>query len=432
MAKEEQDKPKRTRQPNGASSIYLGKDGKWHGRVTVGIRDDGKPDRRHVERKTKAEVIKAVRKLEKMRDSGRVRKPGQPWTLGRWLEHWVEEIARPSVTENSYAGYEVDVRVHLVPGIGAHRLDRLQPEHLERFYRRMQKNGSAAGTAHHVHRTVRTALSEAVRRGHLTINPAAIAKAPRLEEQEIDPYTVDEVRSLLLEASKRRNSARWVIALALGLRQGEVLGLKWEDVDLEAGYLRIRKNRLRPQYEHGCEGTCSRKAGYCPQRRQVRREYKPTKSRAGRRTVALPDPLIKLLRQHKEEQGQERQNAGQLWQEKGYVFTSPTGEPLVPNTDYRHWKELLSNAGVRETRLHDARHTAGTVLLVLGVPDRIVDAIMGWEPGGAARMRARYMHVTDPMLKKVAKQLGDALWQLPDGGDSEREEGAGDDVVEGD
>ncbi|WP_405686318.1 site-specific integrase [Streptomyces sp. NBC_01387] len=401
---------KRTRQPNGASSIYLGKDGKWHGRVTVGVRDNGKPDRRHIERKTKTEVTKAVRKLEKERDSGRVRKPGKAWTLGAWLEHWVENIAKKYVSENSYDGYEVDVRVHLVPGLGAHRLDRLEPEHLETFYAKMQASGSSAGTAHHVHRTARVALAEAVRRGHITTNAAEIARAPRLEEGDIEPYTIEEVQSLLLEASKLRNSARWVVALSLGLRQGEALGLQWEDVYLDAGYIRTRKNRLRPKYEHGCTDPCGRKAGYCPERLQIRREFKNTKSRAGRRTIGLPEPVVKLLRKHQEEQEREIREAGELWEDKGYVFASPTGGPLIPNTDYHRWKQLLADAGVRDGRLHDARHTAGTVLLLLGVPDVVVDAIMGWEPGGAARMRARYMHVTGPMLKKVADQVGEALW----------------------
>lgn len=211
---------KRSRQPNGASSIYFGKDGKWHGRVTVGVRDDGKPDRRHIERKTKAEVTRAVREMERARDEKKLRKPGQSWTVQAWLEHWVENIAKPYVSENTYDGYEVDVRVHLVPGLGAHKLDKLEPEHLERFYRRMQETGSSAGTAHHAHRTIRVALGEAKRRGHVATNVAEIAKAPRLEEEDIEPFTIEEVQSLLVEAAKLRNSARWVVALALGLRQG--------------------------------------------------------------------------------------------------------------------------------------------------------------------------------------------------------------------
>ena len=218
---------------------------------TVGVRDDGKPDRRHIERKTKAEVTKAVREMERARDDKKLRKPGQSWTLQAWLEHWVENIAKPYVSENTYDGYEVDVRVHLVPGLGAHKLDRLEPEHLERFYQKMQASGSSAGTAHHAHRTIRVALGEAVRRGHVATNAAEIAKAPRLEEEDIEPYTIEEVQSLLVEAAKLRNSARWVVALALGLRQGEALGLHWEDVDLAAGYVRIRKNRLRPKSTKG-------------------------------------------------------------------------------------------------------------------------------------------------------------------------------------
>ncbi|MFF2951805.1 tyrosine-type recombinase/integrase [Kitasatospora sp. NPDC057965] len=404
------DNEKRTRRPNGTSSIYKGADGKWHGRVTIGVKDDGTPDRRHVERKTQAEVIKAVRDLEKKRDAGAVPKAGQKWTVGKWLTHWIKEIVPGTVGENTYDGYEVAVRVHLVPGLGAHRLEKLEPEHLERFYRKMQANGSAAGTAHQAHRTIRVALGEAVRRGHLTRNVATIAKAPRLEEEEIEPYSVGEVQKILLEVGRRRHPARWVIALALGLRQGEVLGMKWSDVDLEVGVIRLRRGRLRPKYEHGCGGDCGRKAGYCRQRVQVRRETKDTKSRAGRRPIPLPDELINLFRKHQEGQTRERANARQLWADKDYVFASPTGEPLNPNTDYHEWKDILGAAGVREARLHDARHTAGTVLLLLKVPERIVMAIMGWS---SASMAKRYQHVTDPMLQEVADKIGGLLWGRP-------------------
>ncbi len=212
----------KSRQPNGASSIYLGKDGNWHGYVTVGVKDNGKSDRRHVKRKTRADVTKAVRALEKQRDAGSVRKAGPAWTVESWLTHLVENIAALHVSENTIDGYRVAVYHHILPGLGAHRLTKLEPEHLERFYKKMQDNGSSAGTAHQVHRTVRAALNEAKRRRHLTKNPASIAKAPRVEEGEVVPYTVKEVQLLLEVANRQRNAARWVIALALGLRQGEV------------------------------------------------------------------------------------------------------------------------------------------------------------------------------------------------------------------
>lgn len=402
-----------TRQPNGASSIHQAKDGRWHGYVTVGVKDNGKPDRRHVTRKTRADVTKAVRELEKQRDSGAVRKAGQRWTVETWLTHWVENIAALHVSENTIDGYRVAVYHHLIPGLGAHRLEKLEPEHLERFYKRMQEGGSSAGTAHQAHRTVRAALNEAVRRRHLTVNPATIAKAPKLEEEEVEPYSLEEVQRLLLEADKHRNTARWVIALALGLRQGEVLGLQWDDVDFDAGVIRVRRGRLRPRYAHGCGDKCGRKPGYCPQKVNVRRETKKPKSKAGKRPIGLPEELVKLLHRHKADQNRERTIARDLWTEKGYVFTSPTGEPLNPNTDYHRWKDLLKAANVRDGRLHDARHTAATVLLILGVPDAVVDAIMGWEPGNSARMRRRYQHVTGPVLRQTAALVGDLLWRPP-------------------
>lgn len=406
-----------SRQPNGASSIFEGKDGRWHGWVTVGTKDDGRPDRRHVSRKTRPEVTKKVRELERQRDTGNVRKAGQTWTVKTWLTHWVENIAAPHVTDYTLDGYRVAVHHHLVPGLGAHRLEKLEPEHLERFYRKMQANGSSAGTVHQAHRTVRAALNEAVRRRHIVLNPATIARAPRVEEEEVEPYSVEEVQRLLLEAERHRNTARWVIALALGLRQGEVLGLQWDDVDFEAGVIRVQRGRLRPRYRHGCGGRCGRKPGYCPEKINTRRETKSTKSRAGKRAVGVPDELLKLLRQHKTEQERERRLARDLWTNKGYVFTSPSGEPLNPNTDYHRWKDLLKAAGVRDGRLHDARHTAGTVLLILGVPEVVVDAIMGWEPGKSARMRRRYQHLTAPVLRDTADKVGGLLWPVASGAD---------------
>ncbi len=148
-----------TRAPNGASSIYLGKDGSWHGRVTVGVLDDGKPDRRHIKRKTEGEVITAVRELERQRGTGKIRGPGRPWTVTEWLSHWVDCIAAPAVRPNTLVGYRVAVRNHLIPGIGAHRIDKLQPEHLERFYVALGEKLTRDGTPfkpariHQVHRT---------------------------------------------------------------------------------------------------------------------------------------------------------------------------------------------------------------------------------------------------------------------------------------
>ena len=128
----------------------------------------------------------------------------------------------------------------------------------------------------------------------------------------------------------------------------------------------MRKNRLRPKYLHGCGNTCDRTPGYCRQRVRANADTDDTKSRSGRRVIGLPDELVALLLLHRIEQDCERLVAAQLWVESGYAFTSPVGAPLIPSTDYDAWKQFLTEAKVRDGRLHDARHTAATVLLILG------------------------------------------------------------------
>ncbi|MBA3489906.1 MAG: site-specific integrase [Longispora sp.] len=377
----------------------------------MGVRDNGKPYRRHFQQKSKAVVVAKVREAERERDAGVIRQSGRAWTVEKWLTYWLEHIATPpNVRQTTHDGYSVAVRVHLVPGLGAHRLDKLEPEHLEKLYKKMQLNGSKPATAHQVHRTLKTALNHAVRRNHVIRNVATIAQAPRVEEEEVEPYTIEEVQRLLKVAGERRNGARWAIALALGLRQGEVLGLRWQDVDLDKREFRIRKSRLRPKYAHGCGQTCGRKAGYCHQRVQTNDDDADTKSKAGRRRVGLPLEIVALLAEHKTAQEVERETAGQLWQDSGRVFTTRRGRPLSPSFDYHEWKDLLVAAGVREARLHDARHTAATVLLVIGTQQRAVMDVMGWS---SADMVKRYQHVTDPIRQEIARGVSDALWLKP-------------------
>ena len=271
----------------------------------------------------------------------------------------------------------------------------------------MIEAGAKPATAHQVHRTLRTALGEAERRGHIGRNPAQLVSPPRIQQELVEPFTLDEVQKLLAAARKRRNGARWAIALALGLRQGEALALRWDDVDLEAKSLRVRATRLRPVYAHGCNGECGKAAGYCPQRRQTNGIIGATKSVAGNRVIGLPEELVLLIRDHRREQVEERMHAGSLWQEGGWVFTTLLGRPIAPNSDYHEWRALLQDAGVRHARLHDARHTAATVLLVLGVPERTVMSIMGWS---STSMAARYQHVTGPIRREVATRVGGLLF----------------------
>jgi integrase len=148
----------------------------------------------------------------------------------------------------------------------------------------------------------------------------------------------------------------------------------------------------------------------------LRDESAETKSRAGRRAIGLPVELVELLLEQRRRQANERLVAGQLWRDGGWVFATPLGEPVNPRTDYGEWKRLLTQAGVRDGRLHDARHTAATVLLLLGVPERAVMGIMGWSHSG---MVSRYQHMTAPVRRDVAERVGVLLWDPKRAGDAD-------------
>ncbi len=363
----------KSRAANGRSSIYFGNDGYWHGRVTMGVRDDGKPDRRHVRGKDKAAVTAKVQKLESQRDEGIVTRTGRAWTLEKWLNHWLENIARPSVRYKTYVGYRTAVHKHLIPGIGAHRLDRLEPEHLEKLYARMQADGLKAGTAHQVHRTARTAFGEAFKRRRITRNPAEFAKPPRIDEEEIEPFEAEEIDRLLRIALAKRNGVRFVVALALGIRQGEALGLKWSRLDKVTKTLRISKALQRRTWQHGCDDThacgaryhtakpckpnckrhkracpppcppdCTSHARWCPQRHGGGLVEADVKSKAGRRGIALPDELFTLIMEHRKVQDGERELACTEWHEGDWMFAQPTGKPIDPRRDQYEWKALLA------------------------------------------------------------------------------------------
>src|SRR5690348_6246309 len=241
------------RKPNKRSSIYLGKDGWWHGWVTVGIKDDGSPDRRHRKARTEAAVTRKVRELERIRDSGYVPGTGRPVTVGQWMETWLTTIAsrriRRSTLETTYAP---KVRNRIIPGLGKHRLDRLTPEHIERFYTRLEAEGLAPATVLQIHRILSRALKVALQRGYIARNVTTLVDAPSVAQSEIEPLTPEQAQRIMDLASARRNGTRWSVALALGLRQGEALGLRWQFVDLDAGTLTIRWQLQRQRWRHGC------------------------------------------------------------------------------------------------------------------------------------------------------------------------------------
>lgn len=433
-------RPEGTRAPNGAGSIYYSEaDGKWHGRVIVGVKDDGTPDRRHVQRKTEAEVVKAVQALIAARDSGDVLAPGKPPTVAGWLTTWIEDIVPRTAKPSTLAGYRTNVYKHLIPGLGAHRMHRTKPDHFEKLYSKIEQSGLSMYTVLQVHRTARAAWNEAIRRGVVKPpNPVSLAKWGRLDEEEREPFEPDEIRRIIAAALRRRNGVRFVIALALGNRQGEALGIKWERLNGRRKSLRFPKQLQRGRWLHGCDdprvcAAAHHKTEPCPQpcsRHKRAESCKPcpldcvgharhcakrhggglvevsVKSRAGKREIILPALLWDMIDAHKKVQDAEREFAGTVWSEGGWMFTQPDGKPIDPKADRAEWREVLAEAGVREARLHDARHTAATVLALLEVAPREAMDFMGWSSDA---MRLRYQHVTDAMKQRTAQRLNSFL-----------------------
>lgn len=282
------------------------------------------------------------------------------------------------------------------------------------------------------------AFGEALRRGHIVRNPVALAKPPRVEDEEIEPFEVEDIQRLITTALARRNGVRFVLALAVGTRQGETIGMRWNRYSPKTRTLRITRQLQRQTWEHGCVdshecGTrfhkttpckagctrharacpppcppeCTNHARWCPERRGGGLVDVEVKSRAGRRGIVLPAQLATLLEQHRQQQDREREHAGNLWEDGGWMFAQPNGRPIDPTMDRAEWKRLLTDAGVRDARLHDARHTAATVLLLLGVPERAVMEFMGWSHSS---MTKRYQHVTAVLRNDIASRLDGFLW----------------------
>jgi integrase len=337
----------------------------------------------------RADVVAKVRALEAKRDAGVAEAAGRAPTVGDWLDHWLDNIAARRVRPRTLESYRAIVRLHLRPGIGHHRLDRLQPEHLERLYAALLDKGLSPATVLRIHRVLSRALRVAMQRGRTSRNVATLVDPPAVRRPQTPlPLNVEEARRVLDTARGHRNAARWTVALAVGLRQSEALALQWTDIDLSAGTLTVRRGI------HRVAG-----GGLV---------YEEPKAERSRRTVALPTQLVAALREHRAAQQDERRAAGSLWEDHDLVFAQPTGRPIDRRVDWTAWKALLREAGVRDVRLHDGRHTAATLLLSEGVHPRVVMELLGH-----AQMRTTtdtYSHVLPALGATPGDRMGRAMW----------------------
>lgn len=414
---------------NRYPAIKKGADGLWHAWITVGTKPNGRPDQRHIKRTTKTEVEDRIDELLDQVRSGTVVKAGRGITVNAWLDTYLD-VVLPSggrCDPGTIGDYRSLCEHWVRPIIGGKSLARVRTDNLEEIYLRMRRAGRADSTVLKVHRILSRCFEVARRRKLMPANVAKDMDAPTFDAADVTPLTLHEAERVLAVACRRRNGARWKTALALGVRQGEALGLRKAFLDLDGGEVRVWWQLRRRPFEHGCGRTCGRRrGGNCPQRVMPMRSgevnildlSKPaTADRrtgyvlkrpkgTGKRTIPIPEELVADFRDQLSQQEVERIVSGPAWQEHDLLFCEPDGRPIDPKNDHVEWKAILAEAGVPETRLHDARHTAATIMMLLGVPTEVAQEILGHSD---IRTTRGYRHVASEMAKAATARMGRTL-----------------------
>ena len=374
---------------NGEGSIYEHKrNGKKVGyRGAYWVYTSDGPKRHYVQGKTRAEVNQKLTKVMADRDGGLVFDAGS-LTVGEYLDRWLSDSVRGTVRQTTYERYECAVRLHIQPALGRIKLKSLTPMHVRGFYREKLDSGLAPATVHKLHVVLHKALRAAVADGLIPRNATAELNLPSITREEIDPLSPEEARRFLEAARDDRLEALYVLAIATGLRQGELLALNWEDVDLERGVLRVRR-------------TLTRTGGKV--------SLGEPKTKKSRRSVNLTSAAVKSLHAHLSRQLEEMERMGSLYRPGGLVFANETGGLINPsNLRNRSFARLLKRAGLPPTtRFHDLRHTCATLLLSRNVNPKIVSEMLGHS--SIAITLDTYSHVLPTMQESAIRALEDAL-----------------------
>jgi integrase len=371
------------RRGNNEGSISRRKDGRWMGRYTVHTADG--PKQRAVYGKTREEVSQKLTRAMADRDGGIVYDAGK-LTLGDYLNGWLTDSVKDTVRQRTYERYAQLVRVHIVPALGGVKLKNLTPAHVRGLCRSKLDEGLAPRTVQYVHRTLSKALKQAVNDGLIPRNAAASVKPPQPRREEIRPLDRDQARAFLATVYGDRLEALYVVAVTAGLRQGELLGLRWEDVDLEAGTLHVRRT------------LSEARSG---------RIFEAPKNGKGR-SIRLTRRARETLRSYRKRQLEEKLRMGSLWQENGLVFPSQTGTPLGARNLVRSYKLRLERAGLsQDFRFHDLRHTCATLLLKQGVHVKFVQELLGHSD--VSLTLNVYSHVLPDMGDAAAGAMDEAL-----------------------
>lgn len=357
-------RPRKPPRDKGDGLIRKRADGRWEGRLDV-TPPGGKRKRVAVYGKTKPDVAEKMRQKRIELSRGAHRQHDTKTTVEKYLLDWLETTVRTNLRLSTYYNYHLHVHNYIIPRLGDIPLVKLEPEDIEALLAELAvevKKGDnphkalSGGTLRKTKAILSSALRKALRRGLIDRNVATLVEPPPVDTVEVVPFTLEEARLLLDAVRGTRMEGMYTVALSLGLRRGELVGLRWEDVDFEAGTLSVRQSIQRLGGELVIGGL---------------------KNKSARRTIVLPAVTLSALRRHSTWQRFDRRAAGERWRESGLVFTNTLGSAVEPRNVNRHFYAILEKAGVSRLRPHDMRHTAATLMKAQGVDIATISKILG-------------------------------------------------------
>lgn len=376
------------RRANGEGSIRKRSDGRWEGRYTAGRNPEtGKPIYKNVLGRTQAEV-KAKLKAAIEESANLDMLKAEQYTVGQWMDVWFENCAKIKVRPSSHQTYRGYIDNHIKPNIGDIPLNKLSSLHLQKFYKKLltggrverieskgQPKGLSAKTVRNINQVISSAMDFARDQKLISSNPTDGCALPKLEHKEMKTLPVEQLTSFLREAKESGVFELYYIELATGLRRGELLGLKWEDIDLTQGSLRVQRQVARINGEI---------------------IEAPLKTKNAYRTLPLSADAVGVLQEQRKKSGS-----------SPYVFPSPTGGPISPDSVLHMLHRVLRRAGLAQVRFHDLRHTFATLALQNGVDIKTVSGMLGHYSAGFTL--DTYTHVTTSAKKEAANTMGSIL-----------------------
>ena len=368
----------------GEGSIFQRSDGRWCAAMVIGYRN-GRPLRKHFYGETRSDVAGRLTKALQELQQG-ILPADDRIKLDAFLDRWLEDSVKPSVRAKTYDSYKQLARLYLKPELGHVRLSKLTPHDVRKFMNAKMDAGLSARTVLYCRAVLRRALRQAVCDGVIFRNVATLVEPPRSVRPEAKVLTPEQAGTFLKAIKEDRLQALYTVALSLGLRQGEALGLRWQDLDLDNRTLRVNMALQR------IEGKVQL--------------VEPKTSRS-RRTLPLPDSVVQSLRSHRVKQKEERLKAGERWQEAGFVFTTPIGTPLDPRNVLRDYQAALKGAELPRLRFHDLRHSCASLLLAQGVQPRTVMEVLGHSQ--ISITMDTYAHVMPAMMRDAADAMDNVL-----------------------